>query len=112
MKQFLIGCFKAYLLLEKKPVEILEFYTLIIRLLDLLAIVLIPGDGKQIRVQFCCETFSLRLLIALKQTLAVPKFAFPDNSILCIGRCTHINAKLSSCDHFIFPFLATIYLYT
>ena len=29
----------------------------ITRLFDLFARVLIPGDGKQIRVQFCCETF-------------------------------------------------------
>ena len=27
------------------------------RLFDLFARVVIPGDGKQIRVQFCCETF-------------------------------------------------------
>ena len=29
----------------------------ITRLFDLFARVLIPGDGKQIRIQFCCETF-------------------------------------------------------
>ena len=29
----------------------------ITRLFDLFARVLIPGDGKQIRVQICCETF-------------------------------------------------------
>ena len=29
----------------------------ITRLFDIFARVLIPGDGKQIRVQFCCETF-------------------------------------------------------
>ena len=29
----------------------------ITKLFDLFARVLIPGDGKQIRVQFCCETF-------------------------------------------------------
>ena len=29
----------------------------ITRLFDLFARELIPGDGKQIRVQFCCETF-------------------------------------------------------
>ena len=29
----------------------------ITRLFDLFARVLIPGDGKQIRDQFCCETF-------------------------------------------------------
>ena len=49
-------------------------------LLDIFTRVLILGDGKQIRVQFCCETFLLivlRLLLALKQTLTIINFAFP-----------------------------------
>ena len=46
--------------------------------LDLFARVLIPGDGKLMRVQFCCETFLLlRLLLTLKQTLIIINFVFP-----------------------------------
>ena len=40
----------------------------ITRLLDLFARVLIPGDGKQICVQFCCDTFLLRHLLTLKHS--------------------------------------------
>ena len=54
MKQFLLGYFKTYLLLQKTCGD---FGVLCItRLLDLFARVLIPEDGKQIRVQFCYET--------------------------------------------------------
>ena len=38
------------------------------RLFDLFDRVLINGDGKQIRVQFCCETFLLRHLVTLKHS--------------------------------------------
>ena len=31
----------------------------ITRLFDLFARVLVPGDGKQIRVQLCCETLTI-----------------------------------------------------
>ena len=54
MKLFRLGYFKTYLLLKIcEDFEVLG----ITRLFDLFARVLIPGDGKQIRVQFCCETF-------------------------------------------------------
>ena len=53
MKLFRLGYFKTYLLLKKWDFEVLG----ITRLFDLFARVLIPGDGKQIRVQICCETF-------------------------------------------------------
>ena len=55
MKLFRVGYFKTYLLLKKVcgDSEVLG----ITKLFDLFARVLIPGDGKQIRVQFCCETF-------------------------------------------------------
>ena len=54
MKLFRLGYFKTYLLLNKyMGIEVLG----ITRLFDLFARVLIQGDGKQIRVQFCCETF-------------------------------------------------------
>ena len=60
MKLFRLGYFKTYLLL-KKYVGILKLLG-ITRLFDLFARVLIPGDGKQIRVQFCCETSQFQLL--------------------------------------------------
>ena len=55
MKLFRLGYFKTYLLL-KKYVGILKLLG-ITRLFDFFARVPIPGDGKQIRLQFCCETF-------------------------------------------------------
>ena len=55
MKLFRLGNFKTYILLKKicGDFEVLD----ITRLFDLFARVLIPGDGRQIRVQFYCETF-------------------------------------------------------
>ena len=53
MKLYRLGYFKTYLLLKCGDFEVLG----ITRLFDLFARVLIPGDGKQMRVQFCCETF-------------------------------------------------------
>ena len=57
MKLFRLGYFKTYLLLKKicGDFEVLG----ITRLFDLFArvLIVIPGDGMQIRVQFCCETF-------------------------------------------------------
>ena len=65
MKQFRPGYFKSYLLLKKTCGD---FGVLgITRLLELFARVLIPGDRKQIRVQFCCETL-LRHLLTLKHS--------------------------------------------
>ena len=62
MKQFLLGYFKTYLLLKKICLD----FEVLSRLFDLFDMVLINGDGKQIRVQFCCETFLLRHLVTLK----------------------------------------------
>ena len=53
MKLFRLGYFKTDLLLKKGDFEVLG----ITRLFYLFARVQIPGDGKQIRVQICCETF-------------------------------------------------------
>ena len=80
------------------------------RLLDLFARVLIPGDGKQIRIQFCCETFLLRHLLTLKHSHRFNFcLEFHDPFLLRSDGFTLINLKLSCCDHFIFPFLPTVY---
>ena len=66
MKQFRPGYLKTYILLKKNCGA---FGVLgITRLLELFARVLIPGDRKQIRVQFCCENFLLRHLLTLKHS--------------------------------------------
>ena len=62
MKQFGLGYFKTYILLRKTPAHGDCGVLGIITLLDLFARVLIPGDGKQIRVQFGRATFLLRHL--------------------------------------------------
>ena len=68
-------------LLLKKPGH---FGVLDTSYLDLFARVLIPGDDKLIRVQFCCETFLLlRLLMTLKQTLTLSTLPFHDPFLLC-----------------------------
>ena len=84
--------------------EILECLG-ITRLLDLFARVLIPGVGKQIRVQLSCETFLLGNVLTLKHS---PHFnfclEFHDPFLLCSDGVTLINLKLSCCHHFIFLF--------
>ena len=90
MKQFLLGYFKTYLLLKKTcgDVGVLD----ITRLLDLFARVLIPGDGKQIRVQFCCETFLLRHLLTLKHSHHFDFcLEFHDHFLLCSDGFTLIK---------------------
>ena len=90
MKQFLLGYFKTYLLLKKTCGD---FGVLgITRLLDLFGRVLIPGDGKQMRVQFCSETFLLRHLLTLKHSHHFNFcLEFHDPFLLCSLEFTLIN---------------------
>ena len=70
----------------------------ITRLLDLFARALIPGDGKQICVQFCCETFLLQHLLTLKHSHHLNFYLeFHDPFFLCSDVFTiiKINLKLS-----------------
>ena len=110
MKQFRLGYFMTYLLLKKRG----DFGVLgLTRLLDLFAKLLIPGDGKQIRVQFCCETFMLRHLLTLKHSHHFNFFLeFHNPFLLCSDGFTLelINLKLSCCNHFIFFFSSYYYM--
>ncbi len=64
----------------------------ITRLLDIFARVLIQGDGKQIRVQFCCETFLLRHLLTLKHSHHFDFcLEFHDHFLLCSDGFTLIK---------------------
>ena len=64
----------------------------ITRLLEVFARVLIPGDRKQIRVQFCCETFLLRHLLTLKHSHHFNVcLEFHDPFHLCMDDFTLIN---------------------
>ena len=82
----------------------------ITRLLDIFAMVLIPGDGKKIRVQFCCETFLPPILFSLKHTLTLSEFAFPW-SFPSLYWLIYIH-WLTCCDHYILLFLPTIWSHT
>ena len=76
----------------------------ITRLLDLFARVLIPEDGKQIRVQFCYETLLWHLLTIKHSHHFNFCLEFHDSFLLCCDGFTLINFKLSCCDYFIFLF--------
>ena len=91
MKQFLLGYFNTYLLLQKHTSG--DYGALgITRLLDLFARALIPGDGKQIRAQFCCETFLLQHLLNLKHCHHFNFcLEFHDPFLLCSDDFTLIN---------------------
>ena len=93
----------------------------ITRLLDLFARVLIPGDGKQIRVQFCCETFLPRYLLTLKHShhfYFCLKFHDPFN--LCrVTVVMALNSLTSNClavnisySFFFLPYEALLILFS
>ena len=107
MKQFRPGYFKTYQLLKKTCGN---FGVLgITRLRDLFARVL--RDGKQIRVQFCCEHFLLQHLLTFKHSHHFNFcLEFHDPFLLCSDGFTLINLKLSCCDHFIFYFSYCYYM--
>ena len=68
-------------------------------------------DGKQMRVQFCCENFLLRHLLTLKHSHHFNLcLEFHDPFLLCSDGFTLINLKLSCCDHFIFYFSSYYYM--
>ena len=107
MKQFRPGYFKTYQLLQKTCGH---FGVLgITRLLDLFARVL--RDGKQIRVQFCCENFLLQHLLTFKHSHNFNFcLEFHDPFLLCSDGFTLINLKLSCCDNFIFSLSSYYYM--
>ena len=77
----------------------------ITRLLDHFGSVLIPGDGKQIRVQFRCETFLLRHLLTLKHSHHFNFcLEFHDPFLLCSDGSTLINLKPVLLRPFHLPF--------
>ncbi len=68
-------------------------------------------DGKQIRIQFCCENFLLRHVLTLEHSHHFNFcLEFHDPSLLCSDGFTLINLKLSCCDHFIFSFSSYYYM--
>ena len=66
-----IGCFKAYILFKKKSEFVGMPDILLLYCLTCFAMLLIPGDGKQIRVKCCCENFLLHIIFSLKHTLTI-----------------------------------------
>ena len=76
----------------------------ITRLFAVFARVLIPGDGKQIRVQFYSEAFLLRPVLTLK-LFHYLNFCLEFHApfLLCIDDLK-FNLKMFCCDHFFFLF--------
>ena len=82
----------------------------ITRLLDLFARVVIPGNGKQIRVQFCCETVLLRHFLTINHSHHFNFcLEFHDPFLLCSDDFTLINLDCLNVTISSSYFLPTVY---
>ena len=108
MTQFCPGYFKTYQLLKNTCGD---FGVLGITRLLAFLLPRVLRDGKQIRVQLCCENFLLRHLLTLKHSHHFNFcLEFHDPLLLCGDGFTLTNLKLSCCDHFISSFSSCYYM--